>query len=56
MDDDLPPDLPADLDEAPDQDDQTIAMFGEPAAAPPAPAPPALASASSPAYQVLARK
>jgi len=45
MDDDLPPDL----DEAPEHDDQTIALFDDPA--------PAVQIAEpSPAYQVLARK
>jgi DNA polymerase-3 subunit gamma/tau len=49
MDDDLPPDLAPSLqDEAPDQDDQTFALFEEPA--------PAAAPDQGAAYQVLARK
>jgi DNA polymerase III subunit gamma/tau len=54
MDDDLPPDdLPDDLASEADHDDQTIALFDEPAPKAPAPAQPV---ESSPAYQVLARK
>ena len=46
-------DLPHDLVEEPDQDDQTIALFDEPTPSPPKPPEPV---DSSPAYQVLARK
>ena len=53
MDDDLPPDDLTDaLASEPDHDDQTIALFDEPAPAPASTAP----VESSPAYQVLARK